>query len=196
MNIRLKFACLLLLLLAPAPLLAGKTPGAHPRVLMETSEGDIILELDRDKAPRTVENFLQYVNDGFYDGTIFHRVIRDFMIQGGGYTTNFKKKKTRAPIRNEADNGLSNRRGTIAMARTSEPHSATAQFFINTTNNRDLDFRAPREGSWGYAVFGKVISGINTVQRIQSLPTREVNTMLRSMPEPVVVIRKVSVIEK
>ncbi len=192
-----RYAILLILLLLTIPALAEETrQNLHPRVLMETSEGNIVLELDRAKAPRTVENFLQYVNDGFYDGTIFHRVIRDFMIQGGGYTTDFRKKKTRAPIPNEADNGLSNRRGTIAMARTSDPHSATAQFFINTVNNRFLDFTSPSPRGWGYAVFGKVISGINVVQRIQSLPTGPGGTLARDVPNPVVVIKKVSVIEK
>ncbi|HFD92392.1 MAG TPA: peptidyl-prolyl cis-trans isomerase [Gammaproteobacteria bacterium] len=192
-----RYAILLILLLLTIPALAEETrQNLHPRVMMETSEGNIVLELDRAKAPRTVENFLQYVNDGFYDGTIFHRVIRDFMIQGGGYTTDFRKKKTRAPIPNEADNGLSNRRGTIAMARTSEPHSATAQFFINTFNNRHLDFRAPTEAGYGYAVFGKVISGINVVQRIQSLPIQSIDKRLPNVPQPVVVIKRVSIIEK
>ncbi len=192
-----RYAALVILLLLAAPALAGEArPDPRPRVLMETSAGNITLELDRGKAPLTVENFLRYVRDGFYDGTVFHRVVRDFMIQGGGYTSDFRKKQTRPPIRNEADNGLSNRRGTIAMARTSDPHSATAQFFINTVNNRHLDFRAPTEAGYGYAVFGKVISGINVVQRIQSLPTRAVNKRLVNVPQPVVVIERVSVIEK
>ncbi len=191
-----KFAGLFFMILVATSSLAEDTPDPHPRFLMETSEGNITLELDRIKAPISVENFQQYVADGFYDGTVYHRVIKDFMIQGGGYTVDFKKKKPRAPIKNEADNGLSNRRGTIAMARTSDPHSATAQFFINTSNNRFLDFTSQSQKGWGYTVFGKVISGIDTVQRIQSLPTGPGGVMPRDVPNPVVIIKKVSLISK
>ncbi len=189
-----KFAGLLFMILTAASSLAENTPHPHPRVLIETSEGNITLELDRTKAPATVENFLQYVTDGFYNGTIYHRVIKDFMIQGGGYTVDFKNKETRAPIKNEADNGLSNRRGTIAMARTSDPHSATAQFFINTVNNRFLDYTSQTQKGWGYTVFGKVILGIDTVQRIQSLPTGPGGILPRDVPNPLVIIKKVSLI--
>jgi len=131
--------------------------GEKVKVLMKTNLGDIVLELDGDKAPKTVDNFVAYVKDGFYDGTIFHRVIPDFMIQGGGFTAEMERKQTRAPIPNEADNGLKNDRGTIAMARTSDPHSATAQFFINLKDNDFLNFRSKDVRGWGYAVFGRVV---------------------------------------
>ncbi|HHH36043.1 MAG TPA: peptidyl-prolyl cis-trans isomerase [Gammaproteobacteria bacterium] len=166
----------------------------HPRVRMETSEGTIVLELDRARAPLTVENFLRYVRDGFYDGTLFHRVIRGFMIQGGGYTTDFRKKPTRPPVRNEADNGLRNLRGTIAMARTSDPHSATAQFFINVVDNGFLDFTARDARGWGYAVFGRVVKGMDVVDRIQQLPTGPGGPFTRDVPRRPVVIRRVTVI--
>ncbi len=140
-----------------------------PRVLLETSLGNITLELDEAHAPQTAANFLSYVDDHFYDGTIFHRVIRDFMIQGGGFEPGMKQKRTKAPIRNEATNGLSNRRGTIAMARTSDPHSATAQFFINVVDNSgSLD---PRAGSAGYCVFGTVVDGMDVVDKIRAVQT-------------------------
>jgi cyclophilin family peptidyl-prolyl cis-trans isomerase len=130
-----------------------------------------VIELYPEKAPKTVENFLQYVKDGFYDGTLFHRVIPGFMIQGGGFTKDFQEKKTRAPVRNEADNGLKNTTGTIAMARTAEPHSASAQFFINVNDNRDLDFRFPTQQGYGYAVFGKVVKGMEVANAIVKVPT-------------------------
>ena len=122
---------------------------SNPMILMETSSGDILVELFADKAPATVENFLAYVDEGFYKNTVFHRVIKDFMIQGGGYTVRMDEKPTRAPVRNEADNGLKNLRGTLAMARTAEPHSAAAQFFINTVDNEDLDHTAPTDEGYG-----------------------------------------------
>nr|WP_236555951.1 peptidylprolyl isomerase [Alcanivorax sp. S71-1-4] len=142
-----------------------------PRVALETTEGTIVIELYPDKAPATVANFLQYVDDGFYDGTVFHRVIPRFMIQGGGFTRDYQQKETRTPVTNEADNGLRNERGTLAMARTSDPHSATAQFFINTVNNTNLNHRGKSPGGWGYAVFGKVVEGMDVVDRISALPT-------------------------
>lgn len=145
--------------------------GENPIVVMETSKGVIKIELFADKAPITVKNFLKYVDDKHYDGTIFHRVIDGFMIQGGGYTPGMNEKSTRPPIKNEATNGLSNRRGTIAMARTNDPDSATAQFFINVVDNPNLD---RREGSAGYCVFGKVIEGMDVVDAIRSVPTRDV----------------------
>ena len=138
---------------------------------MKTTKGDITLELYPDKAPATVENFMSYVDDNFYDGTIFHRVIADFMIQGGGYTEDFTKKPSRSPIKNEAANGLKNKRGTIAMARTGEPHSATNQFFINHVDNSFLDHTAKTEEGYGYCVFGKVIQGMDVVDAIAGVPT-------------------------
>lgn len=144
---------------------------ANPRVTVETSKGSIVLELDPAKAPLTVENFLSYANDGFYDGTIFHRVIPGFMIQGGGFTPGMNQKATRAPVRNEANNGLRNDVGTIAMARTPDPHSATAQFFINVSDNDFLNFTGENPRGWGYAVFGRVVEGMEVVEAIVSVPT-------------------------
>ncbi|MCX8017580.1 MAG: peptidylprolyl isomerase [Rhodocyclaceae bacterium] len=145
---------------------------ANPQVELKTSLGVIVLELDAERAPKTVENFLHYVQDGFYAGTIFHRVIDGFMIQGGGFTPDMKQKETRAPIPNEAKNGLKNLPGTIAMARTADPHSASAQFFINLVNNAPLDY--PSRDGWGYAVFGKVIAGMDVVQKIGKAATGNV----------------------
>jgi cyclophilin family peptidyl-prolyl cis-trans isomerase len=144
---------------------------SSPRVHLETSKGVIVLELDPKAAPKTVENFLSYVRDGFYDGTIFHRVIKGFMIQGGGFTEDMQQKSTHAPITNEADNGLQNKRGTVAMARTMDPHSATAQFFINTVDNSFLDHKGKTSNGWGYCVFGKVVEGMNVVDVIESVST-------------------------
>lgn len=143
----------------------------NPRVLMETSHGAMIIELYPEDAPETVENFLAYVKSGFYEGTVFHRVIRDFMIQGGGFDENMKQKPTLKPIQNEADNGLQNKIGMIAMARTSDPHSATAQFFINVANNSSLDFREKTTRAYGYTVFGRVVEGMRTVNEIRNMPT-------------------------
>lgn len=145
---------------------------AQPTVQINTSLGPIEVELNREKAPRTVANFLEYVKSGHYTGTVFHRVIRRFMIQGGGLTRDMQEKPTRPPIRNEADNGLKNVTGAIAMARTSDPHSATAQFFINVNDNAFLDHKSLDDAGWGYAVFGKVTSGMDLVQQISRLPTR------------------------
>jgi len=142
-------------------------PTAEPiRVLMKTSKGSVTLELYPDKAPKTVENFLSYVDEGSYDNTLFHRVIPRFMVQGGGFEPGMKPKETHAPIKNEADNGLHNRRGTIAMARTLKPDSATAQFFINVADNSRLDFRSKDLRGWGYCVFGKVVKGMRNIDRI------------------------------
>lgn len=140
-------------------------------VILHTSFGEIHLELDAEKAPKTVENFLNYVQSGHYDGTIFHRVIGGFMIQGGGFTPGMDQKPTNAPIENEANNGLKNDQYTIAMARTNEPHSASAQFFINVANNDFLNFRSPTPQGWGYTVFGKVVSGADVVDKIKSVKT-------------------------
>jgi len=140
-------------------------------VILHTNHGDITIELDAAKAPKTVANFLQYVRDGHYDHTLFHRVIDGFMIQGGGMTAGMKEKRTRAPVANEADNGLKNARYTVAMARTSDPHSATSQFFINVSDNAFLDHKAPTAQGWGYCVFGKVVAGQDVVDRIKGVGT-------------------------
>jgi len=149
---------------------AAKPAAAAPRVTLSTSKGDIVVELYPDKAPQTVKSFLAYVNEKFYDGTIFHRVIPGFMIQGGGFTADMNQKATHAPVKNEAGNGLSNARGTIAMARTSDPDSATAQWFINLKDNTFLD-RAEAQDGWGYTVFGKVVSGMDAVEAIAKVAT-------------------------
>jgi len=164
-----------------------------PQVKLQTNHGDIIIELNSDKAPNTVENFLSYVNDGFYEGTIFHRVIENFMIQGGGFTEDFEQKQTKAPIKNEANNGLSNIIGTVAMARTGDPHSATAQFFINTVNNDYLDFRGENGPAWGYAVFGHVIEGMDVVNEIRAVKTANKGPH-QNVPVEAVIIEKASVI--
>ncbi len=166
----------------------------NPRVVLHTDQGDITLELYPDKAPKTVENFLQYVRDGFYDGTIFHRVISNFMIQGGGYTQDYKRKRTRAPIPNEANNGLSNLRGTIAMARTADPHSATAQFFINVVDNKFLDYRAPTTRGWGYCVFGRVVDGMDVVDKIRRIPTGPAGPFAKDAPRIPVVIERAEIV--
>ena len=144
---------------------------ADPQVEIKTTLGAIVVELDPARAPLTVENFLQYVKAAHYDGTVFHRVMPGFMIQGGGFTPEFKEKPTRKPVKNEASNGLQNTVGTIAMARTPDPHSATAQFFINVADNRMLNFRFPTAEGYGYAVFGKVVKGMDVVNRIVKVPT-------------------------
>ena len=160
----------------------------NPLVVMETSLGNITLELFQDRAPVSVENFLQYANDGFYDGTVFHRVIQQFMIQGGGMTSDLQQKPTRVPIRNEATNGVSNERGTIAMARTNVVDSATSQFFINTVNNaRSLDNTGTDARSYGYAVFGRVTAGMDVVDRIAAVPTRSQGPHQNVPVEPVVI---------
>ncbi|MCY4747264.1 peptidylprolyl isomerase [Pelomonas sp. UHG3] len=141
------------------------------QVKLTTNHGDILIELDAEKAPLSVANFLQYVRAGHYDGTVFHRVIKGFMIQGGGFEPGMKQKPTEAPIQNEANNGLKNAHYTLAMARTNAPHSATAQFFINTTNNGFLDFKSESPSGWGYAVFGKVVEGQDVVDKIEKVKT-------------------------
>ncbi len=158
-----------LLVLLSTLCLALPALAANPQVELKTNQGVIVLELDAEKAPKTVENFLQYVKDGFYNGTIFHRVIDNFMIQGGGFTAEMKQKDTRAQIPNEAKNGLKNVTGSLAMARTSNPHSASAQFFINLKDNSFLD--NPGQDGWGYAVFGKVVQGLDVVQKIGKTAT-------------------------
>ncbi|OOZ35826.1 peptidylprolyl isomerase [Solemya velesiana gill symbiont] len=162
------------------------------RVLMKTNMGDIEIELYGDKAPKSVENFLNYVDKGFYNGTVFHRVINSFMIQGGGFNKAMNKKHTDDPITNEAKNGLKNERGTIAMARTSDPHSATSQFFINHVDNKNLDY--PSFDGWGYAVFGKVTRGLETVDKIADVYTIT-KSYMKNVPEKPVVIESVTRIE-
>ncbi len=159
----------------------------NPVVLLETTSGDILVELYPDKAPETVANFLKYVDDGFYNNTIFHRVIPGFMIQGGGLTARMQQKDTSAPIKNEADNGLKNDRGTIAMARTMDPHSATVQFFINLVDNDFLNFQAPSGNGWGYCVFGRVTEGMDVVDKIAKVKTTTVG-MYQDVPSDLVVI--------
>lgn len=161
-------------------------------ITLHTNYGDITIELDFDKAPATAANFLQYCRDGFYDGVIFHRVIKNFMIQGGGMNPDMSQKKTRAPIQNEADNGLSNDTGTLAMARTGDPHSASAQFFINVADNHFLNHSGKNAQGWGYAVFGKVTQGLETVDKIKSVPTGSQGGH-QDVPKESVVIESVTV---
>ena len=176
---------------APAAEKAAKP--ANPKVRITTSLGAIELELDAGRAPETVKNFLNYARAGYYNGTIFHRVIPGFMIQGGGFTPGLKQKPARAPIKNEADNGLQNRAGAIAMARTPDPHSATAQFFINTVDNPLLDHRDKSFMGWGYCVFGRVVRGMEVVKKIEAVPTTTIGP-LENVPAKDVVIRKVELI--
>ena len=169
----------------------SETQGGNPVVIISTSKGDIKVELFKNEAPVTVENFLSYVNDGFYDGTVFHRVIPNFMIQGGGFTPDFAQKPTKAPIKNEADNGLKNDRGTLAMARTQVVDSATSQFFVNVVDN---DFLNNGARDFGYAVFGKVVDGMDVVDAIAAVPTSN-KGMHGDVPTEDVVIESVKVVE-
>jgi len=169
----------------------GDAENGSPAVLIETNKGTIEVQLDPEKAPKSVENFLAYIDQGFYDGTIFHRVIPDFMVQGGGYDANLERKETRAPVENEANNGLKNETGTIAMARTSDPHSATSQFFINVKDNAFLDFKAETAQGWGYAVFGKVTGGMDVVRAIEHAETSDRGGAFRNLPTDQVVIESV-----
>jgi peptidyl-prolyl cis-trans isomerase B (cyclophilin B) len=160
-------------------------------IKLTTNHGDILIELDADKAPLTAANFEQYVRDGHYDGTLFHRVISGFMVQGGGYTSDFAEKRTRAPIENEAKNGLKNTAGTVAMARTNQPHSATSQFFINVSNNGFLDY--PGQDGWGYCVFGRVAEGMDVVNAIKGVATGNKHGH-SDVPKEDVVIQKAEVV--
>jgi len=181
--------------LAVIGLLASLNAGAaNPQVELKTTLGAIVVELDADKAPLTVENFLLYVKIGHYDGTVFHRVIPGFMIQSGGFTADFKEKPTRAPIRNEAGNGLRNAVGTLAMARTSDPHSASAQFFINVVDNTSLNFRFPTQEGYGYTVFGKVVKGMDVVNRIVNVQTGPGPASHQNVPVKPVVIEQARLI--
>ena len=197
----LKTVCLLAVLTVPlwTPYLghaaqATKAKAENPVVRMTTSLGTIDIELDAKHAPVTVANFLKYANEGFYNGTIFHRVIRGFMIQGGGFVPPLQRKPTHDPIKNEADNGLKNTAGTIAMARTSDPHSATSQFFINTVDNGFLDHKDKSGPGWGYTVFGKVIKGMDVVQKIEAVPTTRRGPH-GDVPSQDVVIEKVELVK-
>ncbi len=163
-------------------------------IRLETSKGDIVLELDAERAPKTAENFLAYVTEGFYDGTVFHRVIDGFMIQGGGFDETMTQKPTRDPVENEANNGLKNEAYTVAMARTKDPHSATAQFFINVKDNAFLNHTAQNAQGWGYAVFGRVVEGKDVVDAIKTVDTGSVG-FFQDVPLEPVVILKASVIE-
>lgn len=174
-----------------ALLVSQAVAGENPLVMMKTSKGEVKIELFADKAPVTVENFLSYVKDGHYNGTVFHRVIPDFMIQGGGMDAKMAEKKTKAPIKNEATNGLKNLRGTLAMARTSDPNSATSQFFINTVDNAFLDHRDMGQG-FGYAVFGKVVEGMDVVDAITKVPTGS-KGMHQNVPTEAVLIESATV---
>ncbi len=165
----------------------GENAGEAPRVVLETNHGNIILELYPDKAPQSVGNFLAYVDEGYYSGTIFHRVIDGFMIQGGGFTDDMTQKSTKNGVPNEADNGLENSRGTVAMARTTDPHSATSQFFINLVDNAPLDHTDKTPRGWGYTVFGKVVEGMDVVDAIAKAPTGTVGPF-RDVPSETVVI--------
>ncbi len=167
----------------------GASAGDNPKVALDTSRGKIVLELYADKAPQTVKNFMAYVDAGFYNSTVFHRVIPDFMIQGGGFTADMQQKSTRPPIRNEAENGLLNLRGTIAMARTPNPHSATAQFFINTVDNEALNHRDKSPRGWGYAVFGRVVEGMAVVDGISGVKTGRHGRFQNVPADPVVITK-------
>jgi peptidyl-prolyl cis-trans isomerase A (cyclophilin A)/peptidyl-prolyl cis-trans isomerase B (cyclophilin B) len=185
--------------LAALSLVALPAWAANPQVELDTTAGRIVVELYPDAAPKTVENFLEYVKSGQYNGTQFHRVIPGFMIQGGGFTTEFQQKPTRAPIQNEGEQsqkaGLSNKPGTIAMARTGDPHSATAQFFINVADNSRLDFRAPSGAGYGYTVFGKVVSGMDVVDKIAKTPTGPGGPFPTDVPKDKIVINKAVVVD-
>lgn len=176
----------------PAPTAA---PPPATQVVLITSQGDITLELYPEKSPKSVSNFLQYVRDGFYDGTLLHRAIPSYLVQGGLYTRDLQPKRTRSAISNEADNGLSNLRGTVAVARGADPASGTAQFFFNLVDNRRLDFAGNQSGlTWGYTVFGKVIKGMEVVDKIAALPTRALGPFAADVPNPLVIIESARVL--
>ena len=165
---------------------------ANPMVELKTSQGDIVVEAFADKAPKSADNFIQYVKDGFYNGTVFHRVIDGFMVQGGGFDADMKQKSTRAPIENEAKNGLRNEAGTLAMARTADPHSASSQFFINLVPNTALDY--PSRDGWGYAVFAKVVKGLEVVESIARQPTAN-RGFHQNVPVEAVIVNSARVLE-
>jgi cyclophilin family peptidyl-prolyl cis-trans isomerase len=187
--------CLLAVAAPPAqPAPKAQSPAAaNPRVLLETSKGKIVIELYADKAPKSAKNFLDYVKSGHFNGTIFHRVMPGFMVQGGGFTPDMNQKPTKPPIQNEADNGVLNQRGTLAMARTDDPNSATSQFFINVANNGFLNFRGKTPEGWGYAVFGKVVEGMDVVDSIVAVRTTTKGPYQNVPVEPIL-IQKASVL--
>ncbi len=179
-----------------APAAAATASATAPQVALNTNMGRIVIELNPAKAPKSVENFLQYVNDKHYDGTVFHRVIPTFMIQGGGFTQDLTMKSTRAPVANEADNGLSNLRGTVAMARTGDPHSATSQFFINVVDNPNLNHFGKDNGqTWGYAVYGKVVSGMEVVDAIKAVERGAKGPLPQDVPVSPVIILSAEVVK-
>jgi peptidyl-prolyl cis-trans isomerase A (cyclophilin A)/peptidyl-prolyl cis-trans isomerase B (cyclophilin B) len=182
------------LLLLWCSVLAGHAAAANPQVEFTTNVGSFVVELYSDKAPATVDNFLRYVNDGFYKGTIFHRVIPGFVVQGGGFTKDYQQKPTREPVKNEAANGLKNVTATLAMARTSDPHSATAQFFINLKDNNFLDHRAPNPREYGYTVFGRVVKGMDVVQKIAAVPTGAGGPFPAEVPQQTVIVEETRVL--
>ena len=173
----------------------NKMSETHPKVKFTTTAGDFIIELNAEKAPITVENFLTYVNEGFYTGTVFHRIIPGFMAQGGGFDTSFKQKATHDTIKIEADNGLKNERGTVAMARTGVPDSASSQFFINYKDNDFLNHSAPTQNGWGYAVFGKVVEGMDVVDEMAKAPTATRNGH-QDVPKTDIIIEKAEVVSE
>jgi peptidyl-prolyl cis-trans isomerase B (cyclophilin B) len=178
---------------APKSAAAAKAPAANPRVALDTNKGRIVIEVYADKAPKSAKNFLDYVKAGHYNNTIFHRVMPGFMIQGGGFSPDMTEKPTRGPIQNEADNQVLNQRGTVAMARTGDPNSATAQFFVNLVNNGFLNFRSKTQEGWGYTVFGNVVEGMDVVDAIAQVPTAT-KGMYEAVPVTPVVIKKASVV--
>lgn len=190
------FTCLVLFLFSTLSFATENKMSDTPttKVKMTTSLGTFVVELDHVKAPLTSANFVDYVKSGFYDGTLFHRVIPGFMAQGGGFDTSFKQKPTKAPIKNEADNGLKNERGTLAMARTNDPNSATSQFFINYKDNGFLNYTSPTPSGWGYAVFGKVIEGMDVVDEMAKQPTGN-RGMHQDVPKTDIVIEKAEIVE-
>jgi peptidyl-prolyl cis-trans isomerase A (cyclophilin A) len=193
------------ILLLAAPLAVAQTakpaattatpPADSPTVVLHTSQGDITMQLFADKSPKSVANFLRYVHEGFYAGTVFHRVIPGYLIQGGLYTKELQPRRTHTPVQSEADNGLSNLRGTVAVARGADPNSGTSQFFINLVDDRRLDYVGNQSGlTWGYTVFGKVVKGMDVVDKIASLPTRGQGPFAADVPNPPVIIESVNVV--
>ena len=185
-----------LALLAGAPQVMAQSAAPGPRVQLETSLGTIVIELEPAKAPKSVENFLNYVRAGFYDGTLFHRVIPGFMAQGGGFTPDFKQKPTTKPVPNESPGGLANLRGTVAMARTGDPHSATAQFFINVADNRFLDAGPRQTGGFGYTVFARVIQGMEVADRMVAAPTGPAGPFDKDAPRTPIVLSKATIVSR
>ncbi len=173
---------------------AGVALAANPQVEFKTNVGSFVVELYADKAPATVDNFMRYVNEGFYQGTIFHRVIPGFVVQVGGYTKDYQQKPTHAPVKNEAGNGLKNATATLSMARTNDPNSATSQFFINLKDNNFLDYRAPNPREYGYTVFGRVVHGMDVVEKIAAIPTGAAGPFPAEVPQQTVIVEATKVL--